>query len=82
MRAYHSEVLRGQVWGGVITLAALVTGGYVAMHGHELAGAIMGGGGIGGIVVTFIVGRHTKPAPTATEVPVANITKSKRRNKK
>jgi len=56
------EARRGQFCALVITLAALGAGVYTAIHGHEIAGSVIGVGGIGGIVATFILGRAKREA--------------------
>jgi uncharacterized membrane protein len=48
---------RGQFLAAIITLAAIAAGTYTALNGHELAGTVIGVGGISSIVTTFIVGR-------------------------
>ena len=58
-----AEARFGQVCALVITIAALIGGVYTAVNGHEIAGGIIGVGGIGGIVTTFILGRHTESEP-------------------
>jgi len=63
-----NESKRGQICAVVITLVAIAAGTYLAMNGHELSGGLIGVGGIGGIVTTFIIGRsgsridHPPPA--------------------
>jgi uncharacterized membrane protein len=69
------EARRGQVCALIITLAAIVAGSFTALHGHEIAGSIIGVGGIGGIVTSFLIGqvrrrqngenRESPPAPPA-----------------
>lgn len=56
-KCYHAEAQRGQMFALIITLSALVVGAYTACQGHEVTGGILGVGGIGGIVTTFIWGR-------------------------
>lgn len=51
------EARCGQICALIITLAALGAGVYTAVQGHEIAGSVIGVGGIGGIVATFILGR-------------------------
>lgn len=74
------EAKRGQYCALIITLAGLAAGAYTALQGHEVAGSILGVGGIGGIVTAFILGRKPlKPEPT----PAPNKTSSKsRKNRK
>lgn len=57
-RREFSEARCGQICALVITLAALGTGAYTAITGHEWAGGIIGVGGVGGIVTTFILGKR------------------------
>jgi uncharacterized membrane protein len=52
-----SESRFGQICALLITLSGMGVGAYTALHGHEIAGSILGVGGIGGIVTTFILGR-------------------------
>jgi len=61
-----SEARCGQLCALVITLAAIAAGVYTAVQGHEIAGSVIGVGGIGGIVTTFILGRAKQ---RATEEP-------------
>jgi uncharacterized membrane protein len=56
------EARCGQLCALVITLAALGAGVYTAVQGHEIAGSVIGVGGIGGIVATFILGRAKREA--------------------
>ena len=72
-----SEARRGQICALVITLAALGAGAYTAISGHEWAGGIIGVGGVGGIVTTFIFGKK-KPDESA---PKAESTKRPKRKK-
>lgn len=57
------EAKRGQVFALVITLSALGLGAAAAMTGHEVAGTMLGVGGIGGIVATFLGQRNRAEAP-------------------
>jgi uncharacterized membrane protein len=52
------EARFGQVCALIITVVAIVAGVYTAIQGHEITGCIIGVGGIGGIVTTFIFGRR------------------------
>ncbi len=52
-----TEARIGQASALIITLFALGVGAYTACAGHEVAGGILGIGGISGIVATFIAGR-------------------------
>jgi len=58
------ERKRGQLCALIITLSAIAAGSYTAIHGQEIAGSIIGVGGIGSIVTTFLIGNKKKePAP-------------------
>lgn len=52
-----AEARCGQICALIITLAAIGAGVYTALAGYEIAGSVIGVGGISGIVATFIVGR-------------------------
>src|SRR5579871_4742273 len=62
-RKDFDEARRGQVCALIITLAAILAGAYTAVKGHEIAGSIIGVGGIGSIVTTFLVGRSRGKSP-------------------
>jgi uncharacterized membrane protein len=81
MTAYHAEVFRGQICGLIIAVTALVSGAYVAVQGYQWGGALLGTGGIGSIVLTFVLGRNAKPGNNG-EAANTNLTKTKRRPKK
>jgi uncharacterized membrane protein len=81
MTAYHAEVFRGQICGLIIAVTALISGAYVAVQGYQWGGALLGTGGIGSIVLTFVLGRNAKPG-TNEEATNSNVTKTKRRPKK
>ncbi len=72
-RAFHSEVLRGQILATAITVVALVAGAYTAVSGHEWAGGVLGCAGIGGIAINLILGRNAKQesAPKPDAQPAA-----------
>lgn len=57
--AYHREVRSGQVCATIIALSALAAGAYAATHGGQIAGALIGGGGLAGLVTAFVVGRKS-----------------------
>lgn len=56
--AYIKEVRIGQVLAFVIAIVALCLGSYVAINGYQFAGAVIGTGGLIGIVTAFIQGRR------------------------
>jgi uncharacterized membrane protein len=60
---------RGQICALLITLAAIGAGAYTALAGHEIAGSIIGVGGIGSIVTTFLAGRSQREAPPPPPPP-------------
>lgn len=73
------EARCGQICALVITVVALGAGAYTAIHGHELAGSILGVGGIGSIVTAFLIGRARQqeappppPKPEAASKPKKN----------
>lgn len=66
-RDSFDEVRRGQVCALVITLAALFIGSYTAIQGKEVAGAILGLGGVGGIVTAFLLGRSSSSKTESEE---------------
>jgi uncharacterized membrane protein len=48
---------RGQTFGLLIGLTALVGGVVCIMFGHEWSGAFLGGGGLTGLVSVFVIGK-------------------------
>jgi uncharacterized membrane protein len=61
MRRGYREARWGQILAFLIAVAFLVGGIYLSTHGQPWPGAVLGVGGIGGIVTTFIIGRGAKP---------------------
>lgn len=55
-----SEAKRGQLYALLIGSLALACGTYTALSGAEIAGTIIGGGGVIGLVSVFILGRSKK----------------------
>jgi uncharacterized membrane protein len=49
----------GQIFGLSIGIVAIIAGVYTAVNGAQIAGSIIGGGGITGLVAVFVVGRRT-----------------------
>jgi len=79
-RATDNEARCGQICALIITIASLIAGSYTAMHGHEIAGSILGVGGIGGIVTTFVLGRnHSTSEGQLPETAKADTKKKKKR---
>jgi len=56
--AYIKKVRIGQILAFVIAVVALCLGSYVAANGYQFAGAVIGTGGLIGIVTAFIQGRR------------------------
>jgi hypothetical protein len=78
-----SEAKRGQLCALAITLAAIGAGAYTALQGHEIAGSIIGVGGIGSIVTTFLLGNRAKddngePAPNPPKTGSTKKTKNRK----
>ena len=80
---YYREARCGQICALIITLAALATGSYTALNGHEVAGSVIGIGGIGGIVTTFILGsnRHRPVEQIPTDSEKTTTPKTRKRRK-
>jgi hypothetical protein len=75
------ESRRGQICALVITLAAIGAGAYTAIAGHEIAGSIIGVGGIGSIVTTFLIGRVQQPEPPLPPPPPQSKTNKKKQRR-
>jgi uncharacterized membrane protein len=56
--SYRRSELFGQVFGLLIGIAAIGGAVYCATHGAQVAGSIIGTGGVTGLVTTFILGRN------------------------
>ena len=82
---HFSEARCGQICALTITLASLGVGAYTALHGYELAGSVLGVGGIGGIVTTFLLGRKpqevSEPDSPVSGTPPTNKKKRPRNNR-
>lgn len=76
-----TEARSGQVCALIITLAALAGGVYTAIQGHEIAGGVIGVGGIGGIVTTFVFGRRSRDSDEP-ESSAENQNESSKPNRK
>jgi uncharacterized membrane protein len=57
MRRSFTEARMGQVCALLISLAFLIVGAYVSIHGQPWVGGILGTMGLSGIVANFIHGR-------------------------
>jgi len=72
--AQIADTRRGQIFGLVIGLTAIISGSVTAIYGSELAGGFIGGGGVIGLVSVFVLGRYMggrqkQPAPPKVETP-------------
>lgn len=56
-----AEIKRGQIAAVVVTVFTIAAGTLAAMYGHDVAGGIIGVGGVGGIVTSLIMGRNSSP---------------------
>lgn len=73
------EARCGQICALLITLTALGLGCYTAVHGQQIAGSIIGVGGIGSIVTTFIIGKQKdKQSAASSDQPRNNKEKGNR----
>lgn len=52
------ERSRGQTYGFAIGCVAIVAGALTATLGHPIAGSLIGGGGVAGLVAVFVIGKH------------------------
>lgn len=72
------ERIVGQIFGLFIGIAGLSAATYMATHGAQTAGAVVGGATLVGMVTAFIAGRSNgKPPPKATS-PEESKAKSKK----
>ena len=53
----------GQIFGLIIALFTVAAATYAAVHGAQVAGSIIGTGGLIGLVAVFIYGRRVSPVP-------------------
>ena len=58
--AQIADIKRGQVFGLIIGITAIVGGSLTASLGQSLAGTFIGGGGVIGLVSVFVLGRYKK----------------------
>jgi uncharacterized membrane protein len=58
--AQITQIQRGQCYGLVIGLVAIISGSLTAIFGSGLAGGFIGGGGVIGLVSVFVLGRVGK----------------------
>ena len=57
----NREVHLGQVFGFLIGVIAIVTGGYTALSGAPIPGGFIGTAGVVGLVAVFVIGSNRKP---------------------
>jgi uncharacterized membrane protein len=60
LAARVADTRRGQFFGLLIGLSAVISGAVTASLGQEWAGAFIGGGGVIGLVSVFVIGRKWK----------------------
>jgi uncharacterized membrane protein len=58
LEARIADTRRGQLYGLLIGLTAIVSGALTAIYGSALAGGFIGGGGVIGLVSVFVLGRY------------------------
>ena len=56
----RSETRLGQVCGLVVGLTALISGAYMAVHGVQWGGSLIGGGTVAALVAVFVYGRKSR----------------------
>jgi uncharacterized membrane protein len=59
-QAQRKAERRGQIFGLLVALFAVAAASYTAVHGAQVAGSIIGTGGLIGLVAVFITGRRVK----------------------
>ena len=60
LKAARLEARLGQIFAFSIGTIAIIGGCYSAVHGSQIAGAFIGGGGVVGLVTVFILGRRVQ----------------------
>lgn len=56
------ETTLGQFFALIIGVVAIIAGTIAGVHGAQFVGTVIGGGGVGGLVTAFIVGRRLPKA--------------------
>ena len=51
------QALRGQVFGLIVGLTAIIGGVYCVIRGYTIGGSVIGGGGLTGLVSVFVIGK-------------------------
>ncbi|KPA09183.1 conserved hypothetical protein, membrane [Candidatus Magnetomorum sp. HK-1] len=54
------EIRLGQIFGFLIGITTILSGTYAAINGSQIAGSLIGTGGVIGLVTAFITGRSSK----------------------
>ena len=62
-RARNTEIRRGQWFGFLIGLSAILSGSLLAYTGHPWPGSFIGTGGVIGLVAVFVFGHHRNKTP-------------------
>ncbi len=57
MQKEADDTKRGQIFGLLIGMSAILSGTVCAVAGAQLTGVVIGGGGLGSLVSAFIIGR-------------------------
>ena len=57
----NREVHLGQIFGLLIGVIAIITGGYTALNGAPILGGFIGTAGVVGLVSVFVIGSSRKP---------------------
>jgi len=60
------EARVGQIFAFIISMTTIVTGGYVALNGHDVSGTFISLSGLCGIVTAFIYGRKSETSSDKT----------------
>jgi len=56
-KSIPTEIMRGQIFAFIVCISFLVAGTFLISNGHEISGAIFGGGGLVGIVTAFLASK-------------------------
>jgi uncharacterized membrane protein len=81
-KAARSEARLGQIFGLLIGIVALGTAAYMATHGAQIPGGVIGSTGIGGLVYAFIKGRQHELERPATHPAQSGQTKAGKSGKR
>jgi len=54
----NTALLRGQIYGFIVGMTAIISGAVTASMGSQWAGGFIGGGGVIGLVSVFVLGRR------------------------